>query len=71
MSVPRKESPNQYGFILLFRKGGEDDKRWETGKNMKITCMHGALLGHKSPHRSTVVGTACLPHRLPPSLLKA
>ena len=59
------------GIYYCLGKGGEIQKRWETGKNMKIRCMDGALLGYKKPHRSRVVGTACLPHRLPLSLLKA
>ena len=71
MSVPRKENPNQYGDVYCLGKGEESEKRWETGKNMKRMCMHGALLGYKNPHRSRAVGTAGLPHRLPLSPLKA
>ena len=68
MSVPRKENPNQYGIYFCFGKGGESEKRWETGMKM---CMHGALLGYRNPHQSMALGTAGLPHRLPLPLLKA
>ena len=71
MSVPRKENPNQYGIYYCLAKGGESEKRWETVKNMKRMCMHGALLGYKNTRGSRAVGTAGLPHRLPLSPLKA
>ena len=71
MSVPRKENPNQYGIYYCFGKGGESEKRWQTVKIMKRTCMHGALLIYKNPHQSRAVGTAGLSHRLPLSPLRA
>ena len=61
MSVPQKESPHQYGYIIVWGR----EKRWETGKKM---CMHGALLGYRNPHRSRawvpqVYPTVYLSHR--------
>ena len=69
MSVPRKENPNQYGDILLVREGRREREAVKDRK--KTTCMHGAPLNYRNPDRSRAVGTACLPHCLPLSLLKA
>ena len=69
MSVPRKETPNQYGDILLDGEGKRE--REAVGDKNKTMCMHGAALSYTNPHQNRSVSTACLPHRLPLSPLKA
>ena len=71
MSVLRKNA-NQYGDILLFGEGRrEREAVGDMKKREEETCMQGAPLDYTNPHRSRAVGTACLPRRLPLSLLKA
>ena len=60
------------GIYCCLGKGGESrsgGRQEESVKKKK--CMHGAPLGYKNPHRSRALGTACLPHCLPLSPLKA
>ena len=68
MSVPRKESPNQYEYILLFGEGRRE--REALGDRKEDVHARRAPRLQKSPPEQGV-GTAGLPHRLPLSPLKA